>query len=97
MISKCPGETMTRTKLESFLKRIYNTTGISSQNELTSALSINRAVITQARKKDSIPDKWILQLYRSFGMSPDWVKTGAGHIFHQQPNANEDLFANVPK
>ena len=88
---------MTGTKFESFLKRIYDATGISSQAELASALNINRSAITQARKKDSIPDRWILQLYRSFGLSPDWIESGMGHTFQQQSNPNDDIFADVPK
>ena len=88
---------MTGTKFESFLKRIYGATGIGSQSELASALNINRSAITQARKKDSIPDKWILQLFRSFGLNPDWVETGTGHTFQQQSNPNNDTFTDVPK
>lgn len=88
---------MIGTKFESFLKRIYHATGISSQAELASALNINRSAITQARKKDSIPDKWVLQLYRSFGLNPDWIESGIGHTFQQQSNPNDNAFADVPK
>ena len=91
------GEIMTGTKFESFLKRVYDATGIRSQTELASALNINRSAITQARKKDSIPDRWVLQLYRSFGLNPDWVETGSGHTYHHPTNPDDDIFAGVPK
>lgn len=88
---------MTTTKFESFLQRVFEATGITSQTELASALNINRSAITQARKKDSIPDKWILQLYRSFGLNPDWVETGSGQKFHKHSDSNDSIFNNIPK
>ena len=88
---------MPPTKFESFLQRVFEATGITSQNELASALKINRSAITQARKKNSIPDKWILQLYRSFGLNPAWVETGAGHTFLKKSTVSDSEFKNIPK
>lgn len=91
-----PAGIMTQRKFDSFLQRVFEATGMASQNELASALKINRSAITQARKKDSIPDKWILQLYRLFGLNPDWLEKGAGRPFlKQQPEASP--FKNIPK
>jgi len=83
-------------KFESFLKRVFEATGITSQTELASALNINRSAITQARKKDSIPDKWVLQLYRSFGLEPDWVETGMGQKF-QKESDSDSIYKDIPK
>ena len=87
---------MASTKFDSFLKRVFEATGITSQTELASALNINRSAITQARKKDAIPDKWILQLYRSFGLNPDWIETGSGQIFDKKTDADA-AYQNIPK
>ena len=84
-------------QFESFLQRVFEATGIASQTELASALNINRSAITQARKKDSIPDKWILKLYRTFGLNPDWVERGIGHALLQKSNPQDAIFKNVPK
>ncbi|MGA7145087.1 MAG: helix-turn-helix transcriptional regulator [Desulfobacterales bacterium] len=84
-------------RFESFLQRVFDATGIASQTELASALKINRSAITQARKKDSIPDKWILQLYRIFGLNPDWIETGSGPTFLKASAADDSVFKNVPK
>lgn len=27
------------------------------------------------------PDKWILELYRKYGVNPDWIETGRGKMF----------------
>jgi len=64
---------------------------------LAGALNINRSAITQARKKDSIPSRWILQLYRTYGLNPDWVEKGLGPTFQGDPDAGQDAFTGIPK
>ncbi|MEA1949056.1 MAG: helix-turn-helix transcriptional regulator [Thermodesulfobacteriota bacterium] len=88
---------MSDTRFESFLQRVFEATGITSQTELASVLKINRSAITQARKKNSIPDKWILQLYKTFGLNPDWVETGSGPTFIKKSVFNDSIFKNIPK
>ena len=68
-------------KFEIFIRRAFEALKISSQNRLAILLDINRAGITQAKKKGSVPDKWILELYRRYGINPDWIETGKGKIF----------------
>ena len=58
---------MAQSTFETFLKRVYQATGIANQNELANALGVNRSAISQARKKGTIPDSWILKLYRDSG------------------------------
>jgi len=88
---------MITTKFESFLQRVFEATGMTSQTELASALNINRSAITQARKKDSIPDKWILKLFRSFGLNPDWIETGSGQTFIKKSASIDSEFMIIPK
>ena len=88
---------MSAARFESFLQRVFQSTGITSQTELASALKINRSAITQARKKNSIPDKWILQLYKTFGLNPDWVETGSGRTFIKKSGSDDSIFKNIPK
>lgn len=87
---------MAADKFEAFLRRVYEATGMRSQSELAAALNINRSAITQARKKDSIPEKWILQLFRSYGLNPDWVETGDGRKFGREPEADA-AYTRIPK
>jgi phage repressor protein C with HTH and peptisase S24 domain len=88
---------MPSARFESFLQRVFQATGITSQTELASVLKINRSAITQARKKNSIPDKWILQLYKTYGLNPDWVETGSGQTFIKKSAPSDSLFKNIPK
>ena len=88
---------MDATKFESFLQRVFEATGLTSQNELAAALKVNRSAVTQARKKNSIPDKWILKLYKSYGLNPEWVETGKGPTFIGASNGSDSKFKNIPK
>jgi phage repressor protein C with HTH and peptisase S24 domain len=84
-------------KFESFLKRVYSATGITSQNELAGALNINRSAITQAKKKNDFPAKWLLDLYRLFGLNPDWLETGAGPTYLKPSDSQDYEFKGIPK
>lgn len=86
---------MTSVNFEDILKRIFEATGISSQTELASILGINRSAITQARNKNAVPDKWILRLYRVFGVNPNWIETGTGPVFLK--SGGDSVFKNIPK
>jgi phage repressor protein C with HTH and peptisase S24 domain len=88
---------MSINQFDQFMERIIGVTGIASQAELATALKINRSAITQARKKDAIPDKWILQLYRVFGLNPDWVETGSGATFIKAHQDDAASFKKIPK
>jgi len=87
---------MAELQFEKFLRRIFRETGLQSQTELAEALGINRSAITQARKKDSIPARWVLQLHRVYGFSPEWVEFGTGPVF-AGASAEADTFTKVPK
>lgn len=68
-------------KFDIFIRRAFEALKISSQNRLAILLGINRAGITQAKKKGTVPDKWIIVLYRNYGINPDWIETGKGKMF----------------
>ncbi|MBU0992059.1 MAG: helix-turn-helix domain-containing protein [Proteobacteria bacterium] len=88
---------MSDTKFISFLNRVQEATGINSQIDLATSLDIHRSAITQARKKDAIPDKWMVVLYRKFGLNPEWLETGQGPTFLKGTPGTEDYFLKVPK
>ena len=67
-------------KFDMFIRRAFEALQISSQNKLAILLGINRAGITQAKKKGTVPEKWILELYRQYGINPDWIETGQGKM-----------------
>lgn len=69
---------MTFHRFESFFERVATATGIRSQTELAATLGINRSAVTQAKKKGTIPARWVLGLSRKFGLNPDWLEKGTG-------------------
>ena len=84
-------------KVDALIKRIVGATGIDSQNDLAKALGINRSGITHARNNDKIPDKWILKLYKEFGLNPGWIETGVGSIFLDSKKGRDSEYKYVPK
>lgn len=88
---------MTENKIDALMKRILNTTGINSQSELAQQLEINRSGITHARNSNKIPDKWIVKLYRKFGLNPEWVETGTGNVFIHEHSDTDIEFKSIPK
>ena len=88
---------MTGLAFEAFIKRVFEATGLSSQSELAQALHINRSAITQARKKNTIPDKWLLQLFRSFGVNPEWLEKGVGPTYLNNSRQGDTNFIGIPK
>lgn len=88
---------MVQSRFDDFLQRIYQATGIASQNELAAALNVNRSAITQARKKNAVPARWALSLYRSHGLNPDWVETGRGPTFLRPSSSDATAFEQIPK
>jgi phage repressor protein C with HTH and peptisase S24 domain len=84
-------------KVDTLIKRIVGATGIDSQNDLAKALGINRSGITHARNNNKIPDKWILKLYKGFGLNPEWIETGSGSVFLDSRKGSDSEFKYVPK
>ena len=88
---------MSHVKFKPFLKRVYEATPLKSQNQLANDLNISRSAISQAKRNDAVPEKWILQLSQQFNLNPEWLKKGKGP---KTPSAavNDDLeFIGVPK
>lgn len=83
-------------QIDDLIKRVYRATGISSQSELAKELGIDRSGITHARNNNKIPDKWIVKLYRNFGLDPRWIETGSGRAFLGDKGAEEIDFKYVP-
>lgn len=80
-----------------FFERVSNTLGIGSLSELADILKVNRSSVTQARKKDSVPSNWLLELFRSYGLNPDWLESGSGPEFLKPGAGADDAFFRVPK
>ena len=65
-------------QFNTFFERACSALGISSPSELATTLKVNRSAVTQARNKNSVPANWLLELYRSHGLNPEWLEGGSG-------------------
>ena len=80
-----------------FFARVSESMGIASFSELAAVLRVNRSSNTQARKKDSIPANWLLELFRSHGLNPDWLENGSGPQWLKPDGRSANAFFPVPK
>ena len=80
-----------------FFNRVQQATPIASQHDLAKALGVNRSAITQAKRRDSIPQKWVLALSRSFQLSVDWLEFGIGKPDASSTLPETDATFSIPK
>lgn len=84
-------------EFEKFIQRVYEAAGIESQTDLARILGVNRSAVTQARKKGAIPDRWLLQLFRGYGLNPEWLEKGIGNTFLGTKQSPATEFEKIPK
>ena len=63
------------------LDRIKKATGARTQVQLAEVLDVRQSSISDAKRRCSIPAEWFLKLYRSHGLSPDWLADGAEPVY----------------
>jgi hypothetical protein len=56
--------------------RIQAATRTRTQTEIAGLLGIKQSSISDAKKKNTIPDGWLVALYRACGLEPDWILYG---------------------
>ncbi|MHC1789083.1 LexA family transcriptional regulator [Solidesulfovibrio sp.] len=56
--------------------RIQSATRTRTQTEIAAILGIKQSSISDAKKKNTVPDGWLVTLYRGFGLEPDWILYG---------------------
>ena len=63
---------------EAAMDRIKQTTGARTQVQLADVLDVRQSSISDAKRRCSIPDGWLVKLLRSHKAMPDWILTGEG-------------------
>ncbi len=67
--------------------RIRTATHTRTQTEVANLLGIKQSSISDAKKKNTIPDGWLITLYRSQGLEPDWILYGQEPVSRWGNNA----------
>lgn len=59
-------------------ERILKETRCATQAEIADHLGISQSSISDAKKRNSIPDNWLIQLFDKDRLNPDYVRFGTG-------------------
>ncbi|CCH49968.1 LexA family transcriptional regulator [Pseudodesulfovibrio piezophilus] len=63
---------------ETFFKRLCSETEIRNQSQLARELEVGRAAVSLAKRKNSVPARWILDLAARYELNPLWLEQGVG-------------------
>ncbi|SKA74058.1 Phage repressor protein C, contains Cro/C1-type HTH and peptisase s24 domains [Paucidesulfovibrio gracilis DSM 16080] len=94
---------MTGRSFAEFFKRVQHVTELRNQSDLARELGVGRAAVSLAKKKESIPARWILEIAGRYNVDPGWLETGRGqakptpHTTTHEPEPMVDDFARIPK
>lgn len=64
-----------------FLERVRKATGVKTQVELGKVLGIRQSSISDAKRRGSVPADWLMKLFRTYGLNPDWLLEGASPVY----------------
>ena len=56
--------------------RIKKATGMRTQVEIAKLLDIRQSSISDAKRRQSVPDSWLIKLYQVYNLNPNWVLDG---------------------
>lgn len=84
---------------EAFFTRLCSETEIKNQSQLARELDLGRAAVSLAKRKDSVPARWILDLSARFGLNPIWLEQGKGFPRPEAACAamEDEAYCEVPK
>jgi phage repressor protein C with HTH and peptisase S24 domain len=61
--------------------RIKKATGMRTQVEIAKLLDIRQSSISDAKRRQSIPDSWLIKLFQLFNLNPSWLLDGEAPQF----------------
>ncbi len=87
---------MQRQDFESFFERLCSVTEISNQSELAAVLNLGRAAVSLAKKKGSVPSRWIMTLSSKYDLNAMWLETGRGEP-RLGSSSTDSEYVEIPK
>ena len=58
--------------------RILQSTGLRTQTEVAALLGVKQSSVSEAKRRDRIPNPWLMTLFSRRGLNPSWIRTGEG-------------------
>lgn len=84
--------------------RIKKATDMRTQVEIAKLLDIRQSSISDAKRRQSIPDSWLIKLYQIYNLNPNWIIDGEMPQFlgeqrggALQVKESGDLYGRRPK
>ena len=59
-------------------ERILQSTDLRTQTDVAALLGVKQSSISEAKRRNHIPDSWIMTLFSKRGVNPTWIRTGEG-------------------
>lgn len=75
---------------ESSMKRILSETGLKTQVQLASLLGIRQSSISDAKRRGSIPADWLLKLFFTRNLNPDYLLNGEPALKYLVPSGGAE-------
>lgn len=72
---------VTSSRFDEAFDRIKKSTGLRTQVEIAKLLDIRQSSISDAKRRQSIPDSWLIKLYQIYNLNPNWVLDGEAPQF----------------
>lgn len=66
----------TNNRFDEAFDRIKKSTGMRTQVEIAKLLDIRQSSISDAKRRQSIPDSWLIKLYQVYNLNPNWIIDG---------------------
>lgn len=77
----------TMNRFDDAFDRIKKATGMRTQVEIAKLLDIRQSSISDAKRRQSIPDSWLIKLYQVYNLNPTWILDGeAPQFLGDQPS-----------
>lgn len=70
-MNEAPQETLNL--FDEAFERIKQATGMRTQVEIAKLLDIRQSSISDAKRRQSIPDSWLIKLYQVYNLNPNWI------------------------
>ncbi|MEL7638570.1 MAG: S24 family peptidase [Solidesulfovibrio sp.] len=71
----------TGNRFDEAFERIKKSTGMRTQVEIAKLLDIRQSSISDAKRRQSIPDSWLIKLYQIYNLNPNWIIDGESPQF----------------
>ena len=75
------GEDFKAVSFDEVMTRIYMATGTTTQVDLGEYLGVRQSSVSDAKKRNSIPSRWLLTLFFKDWINPNWILRGIGGMF----------------